>query len=241
MGKKQDKAVSKTLSFLLRHGAVEAGLQMRADGFVKLTEVLEYPELGGVSAQKVEEIVAASDKQRFALTVEDGETFIRANQGHTLTGLKEDALLTEIRDASDAPVCIHGTYHRCIEPILRGGLSRMARNHIHCAALMPEEGVVSGMRSSCEIAVYVDVGKSMALGLKWYRSANGVLLTPGDQAGLVPPNCFKEVIDLTTGKSIPIPANSAAALEQETEDWWAQILLEHPELADPEPVTEPKC
>ena len=48
------------------------------------------------------------------------------------------------------------------------------------------------------------------------------------------------MIDLATGESIPIPASSAAVVEQETEDWWAQILLEHPELADLEPVTEPR-
>ena len=165
---------------------------MRPDGFVKLNEVLRYEGQRGVSVHQVEKIVAASDKQRFLLTVEEGQTFIRANQGHTLTGLKDDALLTEIHDAADAPVCIHGTYRRCIEPILRDGLSRMARNHIHCAALMPKEGVVSGMRTTCNIAVYIDVRKSMSLGIKWYRSANGVLLTPGDDAGLVPPNCFMQ-------------------------------------------------
>ena len=211
--RKQDKAtaISKKLAFLLRHGAAEAGLRMRADGFVRLSEVLACRGLHGVSVQKVKEIVAANDKQRFALAVEHGETFIRANQGHTLTGLQDDALLTEIRDAADAPVCIHGTYRRCIAPILRGGLSRMARNHVHCAALLPEEGVVSGMRGSCEVAVYVDVGKSMALGLKWYRSANGVLLTPGDEAGLVPPSCFEKVIDLATGERIPMTGTMQGA------------------------------
>ena len=58
------------------------------------------------------------------------------------------------------------------------------------------------MRSSCQIAVYVDIAKSMTLGLQWYRSANGVLLCPGDRRGLVPPSCFEKVVDLSTGENI---------------------------------------
>jgi 2'-phosphotransferase len=205
MSGKRAVAVSKTLSWLLRHGAEDAGLRMSPDGYVRLSEVLSYPKLSGVKVETVEEIVASCDKQRFALVDDEtGERYIRANQGHTLTGLDDAALLAELREPSDAPTCIHGTYRRCIEPIITSGLSRMSRNHVHCAALLPEEGAVSGMRSTCQIAVYVDVAKAMALGLKWYRSANGVLLTPGDAAGLVPPSCFDKVIDLATGESIPL-------------------------------------
>jgi 2'-phosphotransferase len=37
--------VSKALSWLLRHGAVEMGLSIRADGYVPLSEVLEVPTI----------------------------------------------------------------------------------------------------------------------------------------------------------------------------------------------------
>lgn len=36
--------------------------------------------------------------------------FIRANQGHSIKGVvDEDALLIRVQDASDVPVCVHGT------------------------------------------------------------------------------------------------------------------------------------
>lgn len=127
-------AVSKALSWLLRHGAAEAGLSISPDGFILLSEVLAYPKLKGVSVQQIERIVADSDKQRFALlTDEDGARFIRANQGHTLQGLDDAALLTELSDPSEAPICIHGTYRSVADTILTSGLSRMTRNHVHCA------------------------------------------------------------------------------------------------------------
>ena len=94
------------------------------------------------------------------------------------------------------------------------------------AALLPTQGVVSGMRSTCQIAVYVDVAKAMALGLKWYRSANGVLLTPGDCNGMVPPSCFEKVVILASGELMPMAPNAAAAgpplTPQEAQDVKAQ-------------------
>ena len=45
-----------------------------------------------------------------------------------------------------------GTYHACLPSILCTGLSKMARNHIHFAAGLPEsDGVISGMRSTSEV------------------------------------------------------------------------------------------
>ena len=37
----KDVAISKSLSWILRHGAIELGLSMRSDGYVPLNEVLE--------------------------------------------------------------------------------------------------------------------------------------------------------------------------------------------------------
>lgn len=39
--------------------------------------------------------------------------------------------------------------------------------------------VISGMRSGCTIVIWVDVKKSLAGGVKWWRSENGVILTEG--------------------------------------------------------------
>jgi len=57
----------------------------------------------------------------------------------------------------------------------------MTRNHIHFAPGMPkEEGVVSGMRASCDIIIQIDMALAMEDGIKFYISTNNVILTEGE-------------------------------------------------------------
>ncbi|MCJ1439893.1 MAG: hypothetical protein MMC23_000374 [Stictis urceolatum] len=53
--------------------------------------------------------------------------------------------------------------------------------------------VISGLRASATILVWVDVKRSAEGGLKWWRSANGVILTEGDERGFVKMEWFDRV------------------------------------------------
>lgn len=54
----------------------------------------------------------------------------------------------------------------------------MSRNHIHFAPGMPkEEGVVSGMRGSCDVIIQIDLKAAMKDGIEFYISSNNVILT----------------------------------------------------------------
>ena len=68
--------------------------------------------------------------------------------------------LTPVTCSSDVPVAIHGTYHAALENIMKQGLSRMTRQHVHFAPGEPgEDGVISGMRKSCQIYIYLNIQK----------------------------------------------------------------------------------
>ena len=105
-----DVDLSKLLTKLLRHKAVELGVAIDADGWVALSDVIEQingPRLRAivVNAKKLEshmyteadvreyteadvlEVVYANDKKRFVLS--DDETQIRATQGHDMPGVGE--------------------------------------------------------------------------------------------------------------------------------------------------------
>lgn len=75
----------------------------------------------------------------------------------------------------------------------------MTRNHIHFAPGLPkEEGVISGMRSTCDIIIEIDMEGAMKDGIQFYISSNNVILTEGED-GILPPRFFKKVMkrDLT--------------------------------------------
>ena len=68
---------------------------------------------------------------------------------------------------------------------------------------MPTNAVISGMRKDCTHLIWVDIIKSMQEGgLKWWRSENGVILSEGDEAGLVGVEFVDRVEERKTGKVV---------------------------------------
>jgi len=174
------------LTSVLRHRAHEHGLSMSADGSVAVSDLLKLPRLASVTIDDIKTIVATCDKQRFALlTGDDGTLRIRANQGHSAAlsvALDDTAMLTPITDAAAAPVAVHGTFSAALPAIRESGcLKRMTRRHVHFAPGLPSDGgVISGMRAKCDVWCFLDVPAALAVGLKLFRSANGVILCADD-------------------------------------------------------------
>jgi RNA:NAD 2'-phosphotransferase (TPT1/KptA family) len=126
-----------------------------------------------------------------------GRRFIRANQGHTIQSVADEELLSAISDPALFPVVVHGTTHRAWLLIqATGGLKRMARNHIHFAQGLPgDSGVISGMRSSSEIIIRINLAQALADGIPFFVSDNGVILTPGvGPEGLLPIKYIQSVV-----------------------------------------------
>ncbi|KAI1646156.1 KptA family-domain-containing protein [Daldinia loculata] len=174
------------------------------------------------SFDEIRSSVADNAKQRFAMKPKDPSTdpesapadpaawLIRANQGHSIA-LEAEAIHKPVtlEDANVPPIVVHGTYFAFWPAIVAsGGLKRMGRQHVHFGTgLLPEDGdagtsqgggnsgVVSGMRSDAELLMFADVEKSLRedSGIKWWISANGVVLTDGNEDGLVPLKYIKEV------------------------------------------------
>ncbi|POY71759.1 hypothetical protein BMF94_5120 [Rhodotorula taiwanensis] len=193
-----DTRWSKTLSYILRHGAAKEGLKLRSDGFVRVEDLMKRPKLKGCDLDTLERIVRDNAKQRFTLQAEptgqDGadELWIRANQGHSV---KVEALeLKPVEKAEQVPIMVHGTYYRLWPAIETEGLKVMTRNHIHCAiGLASDAGVISGMRANCDLFIYLDVPRLLADGVPVFTSTNNVVLTAGVD-GVVPPKYFSKVV-----------------------------------------------
>ncbi len=192
-----DDKLSRMLSSTLRHKAVELNLDVRPDGYVSIQQLLALPMYRNVSADAIVKVVKANGKQRFALTNIEDKTYIRANQGHSgavANAISSDELLIELTEPIQG--CLHGTYERAWQVIQTEGLKPMGRKHVHFAkGLLGEENVISGMRKSCTVIIYIDMTKAMQDGIKFFESANGVVLTESEIA----PQYFSNVVHVGCG------------------------------------------
>ncbi|XP_027113055.1 uncharacterized protein [Coffea arabica] len=199
-GKDKIDALGRLLTRVLRHMASELNLNMRNDGFVKVDDLLKLSlktfanvPLRSHTVDEVREAVRRDNKQRFSLVEENGELWIRANQGHTITTVETESLLKPILSADEVPVCVHGMYKRNLESILEQGLKRMKRVHVHFSCCLPTDGeVISGMRRDVNILIFLDVRKALEEGMKLYISDNKVILTEGFE-GVVPAKYFQKI------------------------------------------------
>jgi putative RNA 2'-phosphotransferase len=169
MNDKRRVKVSKYLSKHLRHEPGRLGLELQAEGWVDVETLLRacaahhFP----VSRAELEEVVATSDKQRFAL--DPATDRIRANQGHSVA---VDLRLPEVEPPD---VLYHGTGEGNVESVRRGGLLKMKRHHVHLSSDYAT-AVKVGARHGKPVVFAVDAAAMRRAGITFYLSANGVWL-----------------------------------------------------------------
>jgi putative RNA 2'-phosphotransferase len=163
--------ISKLLSLGLRHDPAALGIELDAAGWTDVAAVLRGLEARSlrVTEEELEEIVATSDKQRFALSP-DGMR-IRANQGHSV----DVDLGLPRREPPE--VLFHGTVARFLELIRRDGLLRRARTHVHLSSDIDTATTVARRRAGATVILRVRARAMHDAGHVFFMSDNGVWLT----------------------------------------------------------------
>ena len=92
-----------------------------------------------------------------------------------------------MRRSTPPDVLYHGTGDRSVEAILREGLRKMSRHHVHLSG-DPATATAVGRRHGRPVVLLVDAGAMHRAGHVFYRSANGVWLV--DQ---VPPHYLRRM------------------------------------------------
>ena len=169
MNDKRRTHLSKFLSKHLRHTPEDLGLTLEPGGWVPISEVIEGAARAGLpfTREDLDEVVHSSDKQRFAF--DEAGTKIRANQGHSTE------VDLQFEPAEPPAVLYHGTPERNVESILRDGILKMARHHVHLSADTMTASKVGERRGKAVILV-VDTAAMRTDGCVFFRSANGVWL-----------------------------------------------------------------
>ncbi|PSR94253.1 KptA family-domain-containing protein [Coniella lustricola] len=211
-GAKREKDISRALSRLLRHQALNAGIKLDKEGYAPLDKVLQWGPLRtlNISVQEIIDVTASNDKQRYSMrsvhpeeeeaksssstNSKDDASYwlIRANQGHSIP-LDSSSLLKPIvleQPDSIPPVVVHGTYFAFWPAVVAsGGLRRMGRNHVHCSIGLPP---ASGKSSQAAVkspqdntdAVDVDVDVDGKESDEAGASAGAIAATPTVISGM---------------------------------------------------------
>jgi uncharacterized protein (TIGR02452 family) len=164
------KHLSKFLSLVLRHEPQRIGITLDSAGWTDVAALLAAAAAHGTPLTRAEldQIVATSDKQRFALS-EDGAR-IRANQGHSVE------VELELAPATPPTILYHGTVDRFVDSIRAQGLIKGERHHVHLSADLETAQKVGGRRGRYAILV-VRAADMVAAGHTFFVSQNGVWLT----------------------------------------------------------------
>lgn len=163
------KRSSKTLSWLLRHGAEEARLAMDPAGWVAVADVLAHLR---IDRRTLEAVVAENDKRRLELV---GER-VRACQGHSREGVPVtlEALEASWRPYAGGPRVWHGTALEALTGIGARGIEPSARTHVHLAEALDSR---VGKRAKVQVMLAVSVERMTELSAPLFVAPNGVILT----------------------------------------------------------------
>lgn len=176
---KQQIAASRFLSLVLRHRPKLLGIVLQEGGWAPVSDVLAGMKDKGFEFDlpDLRHLVEHNDKARFAFD-ESGEK-IRANQGHSVS---VDLQLTPIPPPN---VLYHGTHESAVASIMREGLRKMKRHHVHLSANIEAARKV-GERRGLPVVLTVEAEAMAAAGIPFFRSENGVWLVDS-----VPPEFLK--------------------------------------------------
>lgn len=167
---------SKLLSLVLRHHPEKINITLDEKGWANTNELLEKinkyigigSSLGQLDLKELEKVVKENNKQRFSFN--EDKSMIRANQGHSI---KVDL---ELKEAIPPAILYHGTAKKSIPSILKTGIDKRKRNHVHLSDTIELATTVGSRHGEVEVLAI----KAMAMraeGHKFYLSENKVWLT----------------------------------------------------------------
>jgi len=163
-------AVSKFLSYVLRHKPEDIGLVLDSEGWAEIEKLLTCSNQAGQPLDLItlQNIVRESDKKRF--TISDDGLKIRAAQGHST----KTVTITHTEKVPPATL-FHGTATQFLESILRTGLIAGDRHYVHLSQDSKTASLV-GMRHGDVVILKVAASEMHVQGHMFYQADNNVWL-----------------------------------------------------------------
>lgn len=164
-----DEKISKFISYVLRHDPSSIEITLDSGGWVDVGVLVRALKMHrkAISRKRLLEIVETNDKSRFALS--KGGRCIRASQGHSVD---VDLGYQPI----DPPEFLyHGTVSRSVDDIMRDGLDKKSRHHVHLSG-DAETAKAVGARRGKPVILKIHAKEMHNDGFEFMLSDNGVWL-----------------------------------------------------------------
>ena len=170
MNDRQGTTISKFLSLVLRHQPEVINLTLDEQGWAAVPELLQKCNEHGqmIGFDDLKYVVEHNDKKRFKFN--DDFTKIRASQGHSIE------VDLGYKPQTPPEFLYHGTGQKSVESILKSGLAKMNRQHVHLSKDR-ETAIKVGQRHGSPVIFVVRAGEMYSAGFPFFLSDNGVWLT----------------------------------------------------------------
>jgi len=164
------ESTSKFLSYILRHKPETLSLALDSEGWAEISQLIRLANVHGtkLTIELLHEVVATSDKKRFALSPDGSK--IRANQGHSI--------LADLNLQPQIPpqMLFHGTAMRFASTIRTQGLVSKSRQYVHLS-IDRSTALEVGKRYGKPLLLEVEALAMSRDGHQFFLSANGIWLT----------------------------------------------------------------
>jgi len=157
------------MSLVFRHQPEAIGIQLDEKGWANVQELIQKMNTNGTAVSMATMIMAVetNDKKRFSFN--DDNTLLRANQGHSVE------VELNLKPAIPPGILYHGTADRFINSILKEGLTKQQRHHVHLSRQM-ETAKAVGSRHGKPVILRIGAIAMQKDGFAFYLSANIVWL-----------------------------------------------------------------
>jgi putative RNA 2'-phosphotransferase len=173
--------LGRRLAYLLRHNPDAEGLKFyKQGGWVDVEDLIFKL---GITLDELKQIVDQDTKDRFSFENETCRR-IKANQGHSIDvdlGLKQ---------VVPPNLLYHGTAKRFLKSILKNGIAKKNRHHVHLSKDI-ESAIKVGQRHGKPVVIIIDSDKMNQDGILFFLSENNVYLTKH-----VSPIYFKDILKI---------------------------------------------
>ncbi|KAJ7132358.1 hypothetical protein C8R44DRAFT_773869 [Mycena epipterygia] len=202
----QFKFFTTRLNWILRHGAVREGLQIRPDGFVRIPDLKRCRKFKELEHSEFDALLKADHFRRFKI-VQDFDNriladnlWVRSRLGHSIKSV--DVTVQRITSPSVLPMAVCSVNLRGWDYIARNGIPPWNDGFIHLVPMTPAENYSHTTGASYDVCIFLDVKTMLQAGIQLFKTSRGEVLTNGDRDGFLRPNLFKEVVRIQVEREI---------------------------------------